>query len=355
MALITNPSDLIQLYLNNSGATKMPVPTGMGDMRENLLKATYAPDYFSKSRANIVGEPGPIAKPVEHKPLAMPDPLKPKMEAPTEEAWAKPGALEEQMSAANAKARDDARKAREAEAAKAAGAVPTTPGVTTGVTTTPEPHQFEGQHTVNTNAPKDAGEFYTMIRPHADKIAQETGLDVNLVMAKIALETGYGKHAPGFNYFGIKETDPKKGQLLDTQEMVDGKMVPQKARFRSYANIGESVTDYIKFLKENGRYADLLKAKGLEAQLEALQKSGYATDSGYAAKLRGIIKGIPQTKLPTVSPTPGVVNTPDPPSEPGTRVGEHRSGWFWNGTSWDKAYARGGHIKDLLALSRNYR
>lgn len=221
---------------------------------------------------------------------------------------------------------------------------------------TPEPHPFEGQYTQNFNSPKDAAEFYAMMRPQAEKIAAATGLDVDLVLAKIALETGYGKHAPGFNYFGIKETDPAKGQVLATKEEVDGKLVDRKERFRTYASLDESVADYIKFLKENSRYSGFLQAKGIDAQLEALQKSGYATDSKYAEKIRAIIKAqkaAAEANRPAVANVPP--NTPEPPPEPGKRVGEHQRGWFWNGTTWDKAYARGGHIRDLLDLSRNYR
>lgn len=346
MPLITNPEDLIRSYLANSGAA-----TEGGDPYQRAMAS------FSKMMAPAkpmiqlpgLGQPqgGGPTKPIPPPELTkMPDApaIKP---APEEDMF--------KFSTDVKSPQDEAiRKAKEAlDKAGGAPTTPAAPGEPTALPYTPEPHPFEGQHTQNTNAPKSQAEFYAMIRPHADKIAAETGLDVNLVMAKIGLETGYGKHAPGFNYFGIKETDPKKGQVLATQEEVDGKLVPRNERFRSYANIEESVTDYIKFLKENGRYGDLLKAKGLEAQLEALQKSGYATDSQYTNKLRKIIAGIPQTKLPAAAKPD--VTTPEPPSEPGTRVGEHRSGWFWNGTNWDKAYARGGHIKDLLALSRSYR
>ena len=76
-----------------------------------------------------------------------------------------------------------------------------------------------------------------------------------------------------------------------THEKVNGLMVQQKDEFRTYDSLEDSVRDYGKFLKENKRYRPLLEAKTLDEQIDALAGSGYATDSKYGDKIRGIIKG----------------------------------------------------------------
>lgn len=50
----------------------------------------------------------------------------------------------------------------------------------------------------------------------------------------------------------------------------------------------ESAADYIKFLKENKRYKDVLEAKTVEEAIAAQAKTGYATDPNYGGKLADI-------------------------------------------------------------------
>ena len=96
-----------------------------------------------------------------------------------------------------------------------------------------------------------------------------------------------GNQGEGQNYFGIKG----KGQEFTTHEEVDGLMVKQRDKFRTYDSLEDSVRDYALFLQENKRYRPLLEAKTLDEQIVALAGSGYATDSKYGDKIRGIIKG----------------------------------------------------------------
>jgi hypothetical protein len=70
-------------------------------------------------------------------------------------------------------------------------------------------------------------------------------------------------------------------------------MTPVQADFRAYANPQESFEDYANLLMGQ-RYAGVREAKGLAAQVEALGKSGYATDPDYAKKILGIAQGIPE-------------------------------------------------------------
>lgn len=142
--------------------------------------------------------------------------------------------------------------------------------------------------------PASAAEFTQMMMPHAMAVSQATGLDPRLVIAQSALETGFGKAAPGNNYFGIKGP----GQVLATQEAGPNGMYGTQDSFRTYPNAGASAQDYAQFLKGNSRYAPVLQAQGLDAQIDAMGKSGYATDPNYGAKLRQIAQNIQMPGAP---------------------------------------------------------
>jgi flagellar protein FlgJ len=107
------------------------------------------------------------------------------------------------------------------------------------------------------------------------------------------------------------------------------------------------VRDYVKFLQENPRYAAVLAAKTLEEQIAAMGKSGYATDPNYAAKLLAIAQKIKLDGMPTKA---GPVTAGGSPYDPNAQPPS-----FMAQAPELDTRARGGHIKDLLALSRNYR
>ncbi len=131
-------------------------------------------------------------------------------------------------------------------------------------------------------------EFYRQFLPYAEAVSARTGLDPRLVLAQAALETGYGKSAPGMNYFGIKSHGRSGGNTLQTQEFEGGRMVGQPASFRGYESPEQSFQDYADFLLNNPRYAGVLSATGIENQIAEMAKSGYATDPQYGPKLANI-------------------------------------------------------------------
>ncbi len=151
-------------------------------------------------------------------------------------------------------------------------------------------------------------EFVNAIMPHAMKVSEQTGLDPRLVIAQSALETGWGKSAPGNNFFGIKSHGRAGGNTMPTTEVVNGQPVRVNDSFRAYSDMGESAGDYAAFLRANPRYRDVLGAQGLDAQIEAMARSGYATDPEYGAKLRQIASslqtpdGMPTTPVPSNAP-----------------------------------------------------
>lgn len=142
-------------------------------------------------------------------------------------------------------------------------------------------------------APQGKEEFISMMMPAALKASERTGVDPRLIIAQAAQETGWGKSAPGNNYFGIKSHGQGGGQNLATHEYVDGKRVNVNANFRQYGSPTESALGYADFLLNNPRYQPMLNAEGLDAQLAALGQSGYATDPNYAQSVGSIARSIP--------------------------------------------------------------
>jgi flagellum-specific peptidoglycan hydrolase FlgJ len=166
-----------------------------------------------------------------------------------------------------------------------------------------------------TARPQSQDEFVSAMMPHAMKVAQETGLDPRVVIAKSALETGWGKSAPGNNFFGIKSHGRPGGNTMPTTEVVNGQPVRVNDSFRAYGDMGESAADYAAFLRANPRYRDVLGAQGMDAQIEAIGRSGYATDPAYGQKLRQIAAGINLPQQPVqVAQAGGVPPMPAGPA-----------------------------------------
>ena len=141
--------------------------------------------------------------------------------------------------------------------------------------------------------------FVQQMMPYAMEASRATGVDPRIIIGQAALESGYGKSAPGQNYFGIKSHGRAGGQTLATSEYGSGGMYRTNDSFRQYGSMADSAADYAKFINENKRYSGLRQAQGLDAQLAELQKSGYATDPNYAAKVGSIARGITIDGMPT--------------------------------------------------------
>lgn len=156
------------------------------------------------------------------------------------------------------------------------------------------------------------GEYVQSMLPAAVEAAGRTGVDPRIIVAQAALESAYGRSAPGNNHFGIKAVGSQSGQTLGTNEVVNGQTVRENARFRTFDSPSDSVAGYGDFILSNGRYGALRQAKGLEAQAAALQASGYATDPAYGRKILGIAKGI---ALPANAAGGGIVDDPSIPNQ----------------------------------------
>jgi len=148
--------------------------------------------------------------------------------------------------------------------------------------------------------------FLEAIRPHAEAAAARLGVAPELVAAHAVLESGWGRHAPGNNMFGIKAGGNWQGavQALATLEVEDGVAHSRNERFRGYGDMAGSFEDYAGMLLDNPRYRRALNT-GSDAQAfaQALQAGGYATDPAYADKLGRVAASIKASQ-------------PAPPSQP---------------------------------------
>lgn len=166
--------------------------------------------------------------------------------------------------------------------------------------------------------PKD---FCKQYFPFAKQCQDKTGISAIATLAQAALESGWGEHAPGFMFFGIKDTDGVNGneQLITTFEynrsailtpaqiglitittitpcVICGEKYFKYAGtsyFRKYNTPEESFTDHAQFFFKNARYAEALKVKADPyAFIDAIAKAGYAQSPSYADLLKSIAHGI---------------------------------------------------------------
>jgi hypothetical protein len=130
-----------------------------------------------------------------------------------------------------------------------------------------------------------------------EQAAKDAGAKhVPLVAAQWALESGFGKHAPGQNYFGLKGT----GKGRKTKEFVDGKWVTITDEFLEFPDLGACVQHLVtRWYKDWDQYEGVDRAPTSEAGAKELVKQGYATDPQYAQKLIKLLEEhAPRTEPP---------------------------------------------------------
>lgn len=151
----------------------------------------------------------------------------------------------------------------------------------------------------------------------AKECERDNGIHHVATLTQAALESGWGKYAPGNMFFGIKDTDGVNGneQLITTTEYTRSsknpmpiaisstpyvnkkgvKMFKHKGKdyFRKYKTPADSFKDHSRFFFENPRYKNALAVRGdYNKWFEELQKAGYATDPLYSDTLKKVAKTI---------------------------------------------------------------
>lgn len=159
-----------------------------------------------------------------------------------------------------------------------------------------------------------------MLLPGALEASRRTGIDPRIIIAQAAQETGWGRSAPGNNYFGVKSHGKPGGQTFTTHEVINGKRVKMQDSFRQFGSPSESALGYADFINSNPRYRNFKGAQGLEAQAAALGRSGYATDPNYGSTVYNIARGIDINGMGGNDTMMGGAMSP-PPAPPAQEIG----------------------------------
>lgn len=161
-------------------------------------------------------------------------------------------------------------------------------------------------------------EFVKKYYQYAKEAEAATKVPAIFILTQCALETGYGKHAPGNMMFGIKDTDGVNGneQLVTTTEYLKNSNAKfpviisktwiaakglwkyiVKTWFRKYNSPKESFEDHGKFFIKNKRYHHIFSKCEAEWRCwcREVAKAGYATGTNYANTLINIGEGIEKT------------------------------------------------------------
>ncbi|AHG22051.1 flagellar rod assembly protein FlgJ [Chania multitudinisentens RB-25] len=158
--------------------------------------------------------------------------------------------------------------------------------------------------------PLTNGNFVARLSIPARLASQQSGIPHQLIMAQAALESGWGQReipaadgSPSHNLFGIKAGSSWQGPVTEitTTEFTLGAEKKIKARFRVYGSYAEALSDYIKLLTNNPRYAGVVSARSPEQAAHALQQAGYATDPQYARKLVNLMQQMQSANAPVAT------------------------------------------------------
>lgn len=126
---------------------------------------------------------------------------------------------------------------------------------------------------------------------------QTTTIPALFTITQGGLESGWGKRAPQYNFFGIKDSAAWQGatQLLWTHEYINGVYTAVQAKFRAYPSARAAFIDHGKFFIDNKRYHDALQYVNDNIKFaRAIAAAGYATDPHYADKLIASMKIVVQ-------------------------------------------------------------
>lgn len=134
-------------------------------------------------------------------------------------------------------------------------------------------------------------DFVNKYYPIARQVAAGTPIFPETIVTAAGVESGWGesKLARQYNnFFGFTaDNTPNVPRVF---------MCNQAGQdchyYKVYASVQDSFADYVRLLMSYDRYLPVRQADTVEAQFQALQKAGYATNPNYASILTNVYKQI---------------------------------------------------------------
>jgi flagellum-specific peptidoglycan hydrolase FlgJ len=127
-------------------------------------------------------------------------------------------------------------------------------------------------------------EFVYAYVSHANRVAVQYNVPSLVTLAQAAWESGWGTHAPKYNFFGMTAGSNYTGktQTLYTYEYKNGVKVKVAREFRAYDSPLMAFSDYANNIRNSGNYTSAFKYIHDPAQFfREVFENGYATDPNY--------------------------------------------------------------------------
>lgn len=120
---------------------------------------------------------------------------------------------------------------------------------------------------------------------------QATGLPAEITVAQWAIESGWGAASPANNCFGIKAYPGCKLQEFPTQEVIAGERKTLSLEFAAFDSLHQCFEKHASLITSGKFYARAWANYTASRDLQALiteMAAIYATDPGYAGKIRSV-------------------------------------------------------------------
>lgn len=167
-------------------------------------------------------------------------------------------------------------------------------------------------------------DFVETLSPYVAYEAKRTGINPLTILTHSGIETGLGKHMPGFNFAGIKwvkegdfflawtweylrvkDVNNKNNELANfvakfkewdknKTVWIDSKKawkVRVKDEFRKYKNLSEGLQGYVNLLMKN-RYKESATIQDPLKAIIGIMASGWGTDPNYTPKVKLMLANI---------------------------------------------------------------
>ena len=129
--------------------------------------------------------------------------------------------------------------------------------------------------------------FVSQYISHANLVAEKTGVPALVTLAQAALESGWGEHAPNYNFFGMTAGSNWTGKT-NTYTNSAGKPIT----LRVYDSAIQAFADYANNLTTSRYSAAFSYTNNPEMFLKKVVEGGYTKDAGYYTLCLSVMKSI---------------------------------------------------------------